>query len=224
VNNLRTIITALGAALAVTMCAGLPVASAAQAQTASTPSIEGGWTLNKSQSDQQSTGRDDQSQGDRGDRSRGGGRSGRGGGYGGRGGFGGRGGMGRGGSGNAPPMNQEDAARQRDAMRDVMNPPDHFVITQTESMVVLTAPDGRTTRLSPDGKKVKDDNTKVERKTKWEGGKLVSEINGLGPSKMTQTFAVDPESHQLRITVQVEGNGRAQARSFTHVYDLDAKQ
>ena len=41
--------------------------------------------------------------------------------------------------------------------------------------------------------------------------------------KMTQTFAVDPESHQLRITVQVEGNGRMQARSFTHVYDLDAK-
>ncbi|MBI3490397.1 MAG: hypothetical protein HY047_01145 [Acidobacteria bacterium] len=76
-------------------------------------------------------------------------------------------------------------------------------------MVVLTGPDGRTTRLSTDGKKVKDDNTKVERKTKWD--------------EMTQTFAVDPESRQLRVTVQVEGNGRAQARSFTHVYDLDKK-
>jgi len=213
----------MGAALVVTMCAGLPVVSAAQttAQTAGNQSIDGGWTLNKSQSDRQSTGRDDQNQGDRGDRNRGG-RSGRGGGYGGRGGFGGRGGAGRGG-GNTPQLNQEDAARQRDAMRDVMDPPDHLVITQTESMVVLTAPDGRTTRLSPDGKKVKDDNTKVERKTKWDGGKLVSEINGLGPSKMTQTFAVDPDSHQLRITVQVEGNGRMEARSFTHVYDLDAK-
>ena len=135
----------------------------------------------------------------------------------------GGGGGGRGG-GNTPAANPDDVARQRDAMRDVTNPPDHYVITQTDSMIVLTAPDGRTTRLSPDGKKVKDDNTKVERKTKWDGGKLVSEINGLGPSKMTQTFAVDPESHQLRITVQVEGNGRAEARSFTHVYDLDAKQ
>ncbi len=222
-NNLRTISPCLYAALVVTMCAGLPVASAAQTpvQTAGNQSIEGGWTLNKSQSDKQSTARDDQNQGDRGDRNRGG-RSGRGGGYGGRGGFGGRGGGGRGGD-NTPQLNQEDAARQRDAMRDVMDPPDHLVITQTESMVVLTAPDGRTTRLSPDGKKVKDDNTKVERKTKWDGGKLVSEINGLGPNKMTQTFAVDPESHQLRITVQVEGNGRMQARSFTHVYDLDAK-
>ena len=45
---------------------------------------------------------------------------------------------------------------------------------------MLTGADGRTTRLSPDGKKIKDENTKIERKTKWDGGKLVSEINGLG--------------------------------------------
>jgi hypothetical protein len=216
------------AAAVLALSAGLSADAAAQtptAQTPSTPSIEGGWTLNKGQSDQASTGGDSQS--DRGGRNR---QGGGGGGYGG-GGFGGggrrmgRGGGGGGRGGNTPPqMNPEDAARQRDAMRDVMNPPDHYVITQTDSMIVLTAPDGRTTRLSTDGKKVKDDNTKVERKTKWDGGKLVSEINGLGPSKMTQTFAVDPESHQLRITVQVEGNGRMQARSFTHVYDLDGKQ
>src|SRR6185436_16082405 len=85
---------------------------------------------------------------------------------------------------------------------------DHLVITQTESMIVLTSQDGRTTRLSPDGKKIKDDNTKIERKTKWDGAKLVSEINGAGPGKITQTFNVDPESHQLRIVVQMEGGGR----------------
>jgi hypothetical protein len=211
------------ATIVLSMCAGLPMTSAAQAPAPRTPSVEGGWTLNKSQSDQLSTGRDDQA--GRGDRGRqGGGRAGRGGGYGGRGGFGGRGGGAGRGGGNAPAMNPDEVTRQRDAMRDVMNPPDHYVITQTESMIVLTAPDGRTLRLSTDGKKVKDDNTKVERKTKWEGGKLASEINGLGPSKMTQTFAVDPESHQLRITVQMESNGRTEARSFTHVYDPDAKK
>jgi hypothetical protein len=214
------------ATVVVSLYAGLPVATAAQAPTAQTPSvpsIEGGWTLNKNQSDQPSSGGSEGPSG-RGRNRQGGGN----GGYGG-GGFGGGGRrMGRGGGGGRgptePPVNPEDAARQRDAMRDVMNPPDHYVITQTESMIVLTAPDGRTTRLSTDGKKIKDDNTKVERKTKWDGGRLVSEINGLGPSKMTQTFAVDPESHQLRITVQVEGNGRSQARSFTHVYDLDVKK
>ena len=91
-------------------------------------------------------------------------------------------------------MNPDEMARMRDAMRDVINPSDHLVITQTESMVVLTGADGRTTRLSPDGKKIKDENTKIERKTKWDGGKLVSEISGLGPGKMTQTFSVDPEA------------------------------
>jgi hypothetical protein len=91
-------------------------------------------------------------------------------------------------------------------------------------MLVIAGADGRTTRLSPDGKKVKDDNTKVERKTRWEGARLISEISGLGSGKATQTFAVDPESHQLRITVRMEGGGRSgQPRTITHVYDADAR-
>jgi len=67
------------------------------------------------------------------------------------------------------------------------------------------------------------DNTKIERKTKWDGGKLVSEIGGLGPGKTTQTFAVDPDSHQLRIIVQMEGGRSGQARSITNIYDADAR-
>ena len=130
--------------------------------------------------------------------------------------------MGRNGSGS-PSMNPEDMARMRDAMRDITNPSDHLIITQTESMVVMTGADGRTTRLSPDGKKIKDDNTKIERKTKWDGGKLVSEISGLGPGKMTQTFAVDPESHQLRIAVLADGGRSGQPRTITTVYDADPR-
>ena len=94
----------------------------------------------------------------------------------------------------------------------------------SESILVIVGAAGRTTRLSPDGKKVKDDNTKVERKTRWDGAKLISEISGLGSGKITQTFAVAPESHQLRVTVQMEGGGRSgQARTITHVYDADAR-
>jgi hypothetical protein len=117
-------------------------------------------------------------------------------------------------------MNPEDLARMRDAIRDITAAQDHLTITQTDSMIVVTSQDGRTTRLSPDGKKIKDDNTKIERKTKWDGGKLVSEIQGAGPGKMTQTFAADPATHTLRITVQIEGRNN-QARSITHVYDPD---
>ena len=120
--------------------------------------------------------------------------------------------------------NLEEAARVRDAIRDIIEPPAHLTITLTETMVVLTGPDGRTTRLSPDGEKVKDENTKMERKTRWDGGNLVSEISGLGQGKMIQTFSVDPDHRQLRITVLMEGGGRSgQPRTIAHVYDADSR-
>jgi hypothetical protein len=108
-------------------------------------------------------------------------------------------------------------------MRDVTDPPDHLTIVATESMIVMTAPDGRTTRLSPDGKGVKDENTNIVRKTKWDGAKLVSEISGLGAGKITETYTVDAEKHQLHLTAQVEGRGGAPARTISHVYDLDPR-
>jgi len=189
-------------------------------QAAEKPSLAGVWTLNKDLSDSGARDRGDDSGTDRGAR-----RGGYGGG-GGRGFGGGRygGGMGRGGGGmRGAGMNPEETQRMRDAMRDLTNPSDRLTITQTDSMIVVTGADGRTTRLSPDGKKIKDENTGIERKTKWDSGKLVSEISGLGPGKTVQTFALDPEHHQLKITVQMEGRGRSgQPRTITHVYDTDA--
>jgi hypothetical protein len=211
----------VGTVVTVATLIAMSLAVPSRGQTVDKASIAGAWTLNREQSDQPM---DRGDRADNGDRSRGARGGSRGGGFG-RGGGGGMrgGGMGRGGGTG---MNPEEMARLRDAMRDLTDPSDHLTITQTESMVVVTAADGRTTRLSPDGKKIKDDNTKIERKTRWEGAKLVSEISGLGSGKATQTFAVDPESHQLRMTVQMEGGGRsgsAQPRTITHVYDADAR-
>jgi hypothetical protein len=118
--------------------------------------------------------------------------------------------------------NREQIARQRDALRDITDPPDHLIVTVTESMVILTGPDGRATRLAPDGQKIKDENTKIERKTRWIAGKLVSEIDGLG-QKITQTFSVDAEPRQLRIVVEMEADRYNDARTITHVYDADAR-
>ncbi|HJZ70130.1 MAG TPA: hypothetical protein VKE51_00240 [Vicinamibacterales bacterium] len=191
------------------------------------PSIAGAWTMNKDQSDAVPT-RSDESGGERGGGQRGGyGGGGRHGGYGGgRGGYGG--GMGRGGaSGGGGRMNPDDAARMRDAIRDLTNPSDHLTINETDSIIVITGADGHTTRLSPDGKKIKDENTGIERKTKWDGTKLVSEISGLGSGKATQTFVVVPETHQLRVTVQMEGRdgrGGNQPRTISHVYDADTQK
>ncbi len=39
---------------------------------------------------------------------------------------------------------------------------------------------------------------------------------------MTQTFAVDPEGKQLRMTVVMEG-GRSGPRTITQIYDIDAR-
>ena len=187
-----------------------------RAQKADANSIVGAWTVNKDLSDQPSSG-NGQSGGQNGGQS-GQGRHGGGGGHGGgmRGGYGG-GGRGGYGGGRAQ-MDPEAAARMRDAMRDIVNPPESLTIVQTDTTFVLTGPDGRTTRLSADGKKIKDDNTGIERKTKWDGGKLVSEISGAGPGKITQSFSIDPEHHQLHIVAVLQGRDN-QARTITHVYD-----
>jgi hypothetical protein len=197
----------------------LSLAAGVAAQTAEKPSIAGAWTLNKELSDAapgaERDGRDEaRGRGDGSGRSRGGGR---------RGGYGMGGGRGAGGMSRGP-EDREAAARMRDARRDLLEPSDHLTITQTDSMIVITAADGRTTRLAPDGTKIKDENTKVERRSRWEGGKLVSDINGIGSGKMTQTFAVEPESHRLRVTLHMEGGGRsAEGRTIAHVYDADAR-
>jgi hypothetical protein len=194
-----------------------------RAQGVEPHSISGAWTLNKDLSDQPSARGDERERGGEGRGARGPGGGGRRGG-----GFGGGRGMGRGGGMGRGAGNPEDVARLRDAVRDLTNPSDHLTIVETESMVVITAADGHTTRLSPDGKKIKDDNTGIERKTKWEAGKLVTEISGLGAAgKATQTLSADPETHQLRIVVQLEGGSstgsgqRRGPRTITHVYDDD---
>jgi hypothetical protein len=187
-----------------------------RAQAPEKASLAGIWSMNKDLSDQPPSG--GQGDGSQGDQSRHGGGHGRGGGTGGmHGGYGG--GAGRGGGGGRAAMDPDAAARMRDAMRDIVAPPDRLTVVQTDSMVVLTGPDGRTTRLSPDGKKIKDDNTGVERKTKWDGGKLVCEVSGVGPGKITQTFSLDAEHHQLRIVALLEGGRSKEPRTITHVYD-----
>jgi hypothetical protein len=107
-----------------------------------------------------------------------------------------------------------------EAMRDIMTPADRLTIVQTDSMIIVTTGDGRTTRMSPNGKSTKDENTRIERKTKWDGAKLVSEISGVGRGKITETYEVDPEKHQLHLTLSVpDVRGGSQERTITRVYD-----
>jgi hypothetical protein len=192
-------------------------ASAAPRAQAPSPSLEGAWTLNKDLSDKPPSGREG-GQGREGHQGghRGGGR---GGGAGHGGGFGGAGsgaGQAQGQGGNA-----EDVQRLRNALRDELEAPEHLTIVESGSTIILTAGDGRTTRLSADGKKVKDESTKVERRTKWDAGKLVSEVSGLGQGKIVETYTLDAEHKQLRVTLNIEG--AQQKTTVNRVYDADPR-
>jgi hypothetical protein len=209
-----TFVTVAAASVAIVRAQTPPV----QASTSAPQSIVGAWTLNNDFSDTGLAGRgngDGQTGDDSGRRGGYGGGRRRGGG----GGFGG-GGFGRGGGGSAQPQDREAAQRMRNALRDEMQAPDHLTIVQTDTTVIMTTKDGRTTRLSTDGKKVKDESTGIERKTKWDGSKLVSEVSGLGSGKVTETYSVDAELKQLRVALAIDGPRKA---SLTRVYDLDSK-
>jgi hypothetical protein len=178
--------------------------------------IVGVWTLNQDLSDKPPSGSQNGDQGDHsGGQSQGGSR-GYGGHHGGRGGSGG-GGFGGGGGGARSGMSPEDQQRMRAAMHDIMNPPERLTITEGSSMVIVTSGDGHVVRLSPDGKPVKDDATKISRKTKWDGDKLVSEISGVAPRKVTETYLFDAEHKQLHVTVQVDNPSRPV--TVNRVYD-----
>jgi hypothetical protein len=147
------------------------------------------------------------------DRERGRGGTGHGGGS--VGGFG-RGG-GRGGPGGADP---DEMRRRIQAMRDILDAPERLTIAQTDSLVIITTGDGRTTRLSPDGKKIKDESTGFERKTRRDNGHLVSEITG-GQSKIVETYAVDAEHHRLTVTLQIDNPRMPNGGVVHRVYDAE---
>ena len=181
----------------------------------SSSALVGAWTLNKDLSDGPAgrlrDSRDDEERPRRGD----------GGGFRRGGGLGGarRGGRGGDGSGRAD-GDPEQIARMRDAARDILTAAPHLTVVQSENMVIITTGEGRTTRLSPDGKKIKDESTRIERKTRWEGGKLVSEISGLPAGKVVETYAVDADRRQLHITLQNDGGRTPMTTNW--VYDRDS--
>jgi hypothetical protein len=102
--------------------------------------------------------------------------------------------------------------RRRNAVRDIVQPAERLTITRAASMVIITTGDGRTIRLATDGSKIKDESTGIERKTRWEGDRLVTEITGLGRGKATESYSVAPESHQLIVLFEMEGAAARERR------------
>lgn len=137
----------------------------------------------------------------------------------------GRGGYGRGGSrggfsgGRGDNGSPELQRRRTEAVRAMTEAPEYLTIVRTESLVIITTGDGRTTRLSPDGQKIKDQSTGIERKTKWDGNKLFTDITGAGPGKITETYEVDQENGRLNVTLHMENSRGPNAGVMHRVYD-----
>jgi len=204
--------TVLAGIVSIAMLAPAAVSGARAGGETDAASIVGAWTLNKDLSQLAP------------ERPQGDGQRGRGGSGGRRGGGGGGGGFGRGGSrggfsGGGRGAASDEQRRRTEAVRAIMEAPERLTITRTESLVIVTTGDGRTTRLSPDGKKIKDDSTGIERKSSWDGNKLVTEITGAGPGKITETYLIEQEHGRLNVTVETENSRAPNGGGVHRVYD-----
>ena len=172
--------------------------------------IQGVWVINDELSDDPRA-RLGSMAGEEGRQGRGGGR----GGFGGGGGFGGVGGGrggGFGGGGDRP--SPEEMAERREAMQsameDLMTAARRMTVVEGEREVILTYADGRVIRLIPDDKEhagIAGESMQVSRRTKWDGEKLVTqiELQGRMSLEIEQTYEVLRDGRQLVVTSKVEG-------------------
>ncbi len=196
--------------------------------------LAGTWVLNDELSDDPRAGRGERVDDGRADDDarRRGGRPGFGGGPGGfgraPGGFGGRGGRSGGRGGDRP--DPEQAARLREAVRDLMTAARRMTITGNTQEVVLAYNDGRVVRLIPDGREhagLAGTRARVTRTTRWRGETLETDIELQAGRALSlrQTYDVraagDGSSRQLIVTTHVRGGRlrRGDEREIRRVYD-----
>jgi hypothetical protein len=198
------------AAVAAALCAWVVFIPPVRADSA-LHTIVGVWALNRNLSDMP----DERFEGGANGRPQGGG-SGRGGR--GHGGYGGGGFPAGGGHANT-----EQTTRRQEALREFIDAPPRLTIVEADNTVILTKGDGRTTHLTPDGKKSKDASTGLERQTEWENGKLVSKISGsLG--KITETYSVDTDHHELMVITRIESpEHQDRTRVFHRLYSAEVR-
>jgi hypothetical protein len=186
-----------------------------ETQAATTPpNLTGLWILNEDASDRPPDRGRGADSGERPPRGGGGG-----GGYGGFGGGRRRGGFGggdRGGGGRS----REDMERARAAMAIATRAAKRLTIVRDESTVVLTDEDGRSVRLTADGKKNKStiDGQDVETTSKWNGAALHVERKFKSDVKVVDEFSLAPDPQILVVATKIEGMG-GRAFELRRVYD-----
>ena len=158
----------------------------------------------------------------------GGGGGGRGGGRGGGGfgGFGGYGGGGRGGGADerAAQANLDRMQAIADYSRTLLQPAKQMTLVVHENTVSIAYDDGRVVEMETTNKKVsgraENGLVKFTRKSKWDAGALLSEIEIEEGAKFDEKYELTADSSQLRVSTTTEGRGGSDAkRTITHVYE-----
>ncbi len=122
-------------------------------------------------------------------------------------------------------------AERREAMQsaieDLMTAARRMTVVEGEREVILTYADGRVIRLIPDDKEhagIAGESMQVSRRTKWDGEKLVTqiELQGRMSLEIEQTYEVLRDGRQLVVTSKVEGGrGSDEPRVLRRVYDRE---
>ncbi len=202
---------------------GFDTGAAQKTETPQTLEIVGAWTLNHDLS----TSPEDIASGRDGSRA-GGGSGGFGGGGRGGGGFGGggRGGGGLGGRGGGMGQpSEEDRQRMQALIRRLREAPERLTITFDGKTVAFANGDGRTWKVTTDGKKqtILTGDGEIELKGRIEGPKLIVEETVTGRGKLLYTYAPAEDAGTRRLSVQVKLEGGNMARrvpEMTRVYDV----
>ncbi len=114
-----------------------------------------------------------------------------------------------------------DSSRLRqvqDALRGIIDTPARLTIVQSESMVIVTASNGYTMRLSPGTRGIKDESNGIEMKTRWDQNVLVTEISGIAHDKIIETYSVDV-AHRLHVVVKLPLKRRTQIPELHRIYE-----
>ncbi len=205
---MRTKMAACAAIAAALALSGFDTRAAQQNEIPQTLAIVGAWTLNHDLS----TKPEDIASRREGSRAGGGG------------GFGGRpGGFGRGGGMGQP--SEEDRLRAQAVLRRMREAPERLTITYDGKTVAFANGDGRTWRVTTDGKRqtILTGDGEIDLRGRIEGPKLIVEETISGRGKLLYTYAPAEDAGMRRLSVQVQlesGNASRRVPEMTRVYDI----
>lgn len=130
------------------------------------------------------------------------------------------------GSGEGRP-DEEQMKRMRELVGELMTPPRRLTIVLGQDTVTFTDERGRTQRYATNWKKEKHqlDAGTIETKTRWEGAELVREIQAGTGLKVTERYAVLPDTSQLQVTAKFEHSREPSSeRLLRRVYDSASQE